>query len=75
MTAKLLLQLHLATRDMSTSDDLNTAAGFMSAGSCVSLLLTTPDSLDLGEQTRLTSGLFELLGSGGRTRGDWTGFD
>ena len=44
-------------------------------------MLTTPDSLldllDLGvlELTRLTSGLSALLGSGGKTRGDWDGFD
>jgi len=44
-------------------------------------MLTMPDSLfdllDLGvrELTRLTSGLAAALGSGGNTRGDWTGLD
>lgn len=66
------------TRDMSTSDDSDTAAGFLeTSAELLADMLTTPDSLadslDPGERTRLTAGLFELLGRGGKTRGDCAG--
>jgi len=78
---------HKNTRNNSASDDLETAAGFPAAGTRLSSaalladMLTTAESrddlLDLGvcDWMRLTSGLSALLGSGGKTRGDWADFD